>query len=586
MTCGTPSLGDLLLKRNYAAMLDRQVEMRRSFGLAFYEPHYKQDLFHRGGIYQARYGRTGNRFGKSIMGAAEDCSWALGYRPFYQRPFDIVDGKGKVRRQHDPERDAELVYSGIPQRNVKGLIIVTDWDKAEEVFTNRTDGESRGKLFKLLPEDKIKDVITNQSGKICTIIVESIWGGMSSIHLDTVKSFKSNRLGQESSDWDFLHIDEPCPKEMFDANARGLVDRSGSEWFTCTPLSEMWINDYFLPEGNIKDEFDAPNVAALEIKDDEGNVEVIKRWMITGSMHDNPTLTAGGKAKFISQLSEEDRETRVEGRPRALAGAIYREFDRDKHVYRAIPFGWTDYNKPPANYTIRLAIDTHPVNPHAVLFAATSPTGHVYFYNEIYAKEYIRYLCTQIYTVLNGRWPLRCLLELAAYNENPVDGITLADEFHRAQLPVEPAVKDLQGGIMMVKQMLMKEDSRGNKWFQFAPNLTETLREFDRYVWDEKTQKPIDKYDHMMECLYRLTLTGLEYVDPAESESRPVQVLNVISEANKPYRLPRQEEDVMKAFETKSPWKRSRYNGDFRSTSEEERALAVANTRAMRNLRF
>jgi hypothetical protein len=58
--------------------------------------------------------------------------------------------------------------------------------------------------------------------------------------------------GSESSDWDFLHIDEPCPRDMYVANARGLIDRGGSDWFTAKlakayvdPLLSSQIIRYF-----------------------------------------------------------------------------------------------------------------------------------------------------------------------------------------------------------------------------------------------------------------------------------------------------------------------------------------------------
>jgi hypothetical protein len=54
--------------------------------------------------------------------------------------------------------------------------------------------------------------------------------------------------------------------------------------------------------------------------------------------------------------------------------------------------------------------------------------------------------------------------------------------------------------------------------------------EFDRYVWDPKKEKPIDEHDHLMECLYRLALTGLEYVDVEpehQSAYTPLDLSNV-----------------------------------------------------------
>src|SRR5881394_2762275 len=121
-----------LLKRE-VNLRKRLKELRRDSQIFFYSPHPKQELFHAAARYHYRYGRTGNRFGKSEMGAAEDEAFALGYRPWY------------------PEGHP-LRTLGIPTHATKGLIITTDWDKSKEVFTEQ-EGENVGKLFKYIPKN-------------------------------------------------------------------------------------------------------------------------------------------------------------------------------------------------------------------------------------------------------------------------------------------------------------------------------------------------------------------------------------------------------------------------------------------------
>jgi hypothetical protein len=75
----------------------------------------------------------------------------------------------------------------------------------------------------------------------------------------------------------------------------------------------------------------------------------------------------------------------------------------------------------------------------------------------------------------------------------------------------------LQRGIFRLKQALLKTDVNGKPVLRFAWHLMETLWEFDRYVWDAtrgKEGKPVDRDDHMMECLYRLVTIGLDYIEP------------------------------------------------------------------------
>lgn len=520
------SIADLVKLREEVATLRRYNEIVKDFGLLGYKPHHKQDLFHRAGIYKFRYLRTGNRFGKSDAGGAEDCAWALGYRPWYQNKFDVLDGDGKVTRTHDPDNnpaDFDLITAGIPERPVKILIIVADWDKAEEIFTLNVEGERQGKLFKFLPKSAIIDIRKNQSGKISELYIQSKHGGTSIIALDTIKSFKSNRMGQESADWDAIHVDEPCPHDMWVANSRGLMDRDGNAWFTCTPITEIWINDMFLPGGNFRDDVSTSHLSTTEI----GGYQ-IQSWMISGSTRDNPYVSKRSIAGFMASLSKEEIETRIEGRPAAFTGLIYHQFKPEEHIWQDSepPKGWHDWDRPPIHYTIRVAVDTHTSTPMTVLFCATSSTGHNFYYTEIFEKIFVKDLCQLIRQRLHYRHPQRLLLEQAAYNTDPFDGITMADEFTQAGLPHEKAVKDLIYGIQRVQYELSRRDEKGRPYHIFFPFLHETRREFDRYVWDPKTGKPVDRDDHMMECLYRLVLTGLDYIPPNIERSSEVQVLN------------------------------------------------------------
>lgn len=465
--------------------LRRLKELRQAYGIYCYRPQPKQELFHLAAKFKRRYLRTGNRFGKSTCGSAEDVSFALGAR-LWVKPSD------------------PLYQLGIPKRSTKGLILVADWDKAREIFTNQEEGQAKGKLFQWIPKDRLVGVHKNQAGEIDCIEVKSIWGGTSSIYLDTVKSYMSNPMGQESSQWDWIHVDEPIPKAMWDANARGLMDTNGSAWFTCTPIKEQWINEYFLPPRQMKDSFDeGMNWAEDKVLKD--------RWVLTGSTYDNKTITVESIDRYYAELSPDERYARIWGQPKASAGLVYKEFDFDRHVYAELPKGWKDFDQPPDNYTIRVVIDTHPRTAHAVQFWASAPTGEKFCYLELFSQCMIGDLCKQILEVLNGRVPYQIAIEPAAYIESPMDGRCFADEFMDHGLNVEPAPKSLSAGIQLTK----KELAKPNNLF-FCSSCSETLREFYCYTWDDKKEKPVDKDDHMMECLYRACTIGLEWVDLSE----------------------------------------------------------------------
>ena len=124
-----------------------------------------------------------------------------------------------------------------------------------------------------------------------------------------------------------FHLDEPCPRPMFVAHKRGLVDRNGKFWINCTPLSEMWINDEFVPpDKNVVEA--APEGIDFD-KLEGGGAEPIYDYVV---IYDNPYNSKEAIAEFEAGLNREERECRLHGLPFNMAGLIYKEFVYDLHV--------------------------------------------------------------------------------------------------------------------------------------------------------------------------------------------------------------------------------------------------------------
>jgi hypothetical protein len=457
----------LALKVQKEKLLRAKIELIKRYGLAYYKPFDKQDAFHRAGLrYKRRMVRSGNRFGKSTLGAAEDCAWLQGERPWYP--------------EGDPAR-----RGGIPQHPVKLLTITQDWDKVHEIWTGQ-DGEG-GKAWKFLPRDLIKKPRRNSMGVIDSIELanKSLW------RFDTVKSFKSNPMGSESSDWDAIHVDEPCPEDMWKANSRGLIDRGGSAWFTLTPLAEFWINDYFFPN-------------------DTGGAPRDDVWAVSGSTGDNPYLSKEAIAAFERDLTDEEKQCRIHGIPLHLSGLIYKQFRWDRHVMQKLPEGWESWENPPLTWPVCFAIDPHPQTPHAVLFCAVSPQGYRFYYKDIFVHCSIRNLAALIKPCLAGRYLLWGKMDPLGFINDPITETNMAIELEDNGVIVEKATKALEHGILKVQG----EFERDPAVLQFSPACRRTLWEIQRYAWDEKENRPVDRDDHMMENLYRMELAEPFYVDP------------------------------------------------------------------------
>ncbi len=504
----------LRLARRQLALERRKLELLQENQIEFYNPHPKQRDFHSAAVYHFRYARTGNRFGKSEMGAAEDVAYALGYRPW------IAEG--------DPARTV-----GIPRHPTKGLIVTTDWDKSTEIFTSQEDGPNLGKLFKYIPSSKVLGTTKNHSSAIDSIKVQHISGGVSVIHLDTVKSFKGNKLGVESSAWDWAHFDEPLPEAMFKGIVRGMIDRGGRFWFTCTPLEEPWIDELFVPDTEMQTRND--------LKIQHGDF-----WMMTGATSDNPHNKSEDIDRIMSLYTAEERDTRLTGIPRAYSGLVYKEFQWDKHVGRVKedrtpipPVGWASWDHPPDNYTLRFAIDYHPQKNHHVLFIATSPWEYQFVYAELWIDCLMSELVVEINRILKGRTAtVPGLIDPLASTPNRVTDITALDELLRLELPVVPATKDPYNGILAARALLKSRDRAGQAMLQVNPSLKRFLFEISRgYIWDEDTNKPKKKNDDAMENFYRLVLQDrLVYVEPSTAADylpvAPRDLSNVIIRPN------------------------------------------------------
>lgn len=475
-------VSDLPLLRRELQLERRRVELLAENALDFYEPHPKQELFHSNAEYRFRYARTGNRFGKSEMGAAEDVAYALGFRPWYSKT--------------DPRRTV-----GIPSFPTVGLIVTTDWDKSREIFTE----DEKAKLVKYIPKTAWGQIRRNHSGAIDYIQVRHVTGKWSTIRVETEQSFKQNPKGCESSAWDWVHIDEPIPEAMWKAIVRGFVDRGGRAWFTCTPITEPWIDAEFVPDLESQSRADLGVIAS----------SADSRWMMTGEMDDNPHLTKENIELTLSWYTPEEREARRKGVPLAYSGIIYKEFQWALHVRKDVPPGWTDWQHPPKDWTLRYAIDYHPRKPNAVLFIATSPQEIHYVFAELWTPSLVSDFVAEI-KALCPEPTVPALIDPLASTPNKVTDLTFLDELTMHGLPLIPATKDPHNGIIKVKELLHARQKSGLPVIFFNAACTHTLFEISRgYQWDKETNKPLKQDDDMMENFYRLVLQGLTYVEPA-----------------------------------------------------------------------
>jgi hypothetical protein len=464
------------LKRKKLQLISERVALRKRNGLLFYVPLPKQDAFHRAAKnFKLRMYRAGNRSGKSTCGCTEVCAFLLGERCWY--PVG------------SPERTA-----GIPAR-AKVLLITSDWDVVNLVWTEDR-GETRGKLWTFLPKEEVAFTRRNHTGVISEIGMKN--GAY--LRFETVRSWMTNPLGVESADWDLVAVDEPCPQRMFTAAARGLIDRQGQAFFTLTPLSEFWINDLFFPE-------------------DTGGTQRPDAFAIDGTIYDNTYLSRTAIDAYASLLTDDEKSCRLLGIPMHLAGLIYKDFRLSDHVLHDLPKGWENWATPPKDWPVYYYIDPHPHTPHCVIFLTVDELGNWYIFDDIFTHCIVSELAANIHGKLAGKRAIRARIDPCAFIEDPITGTTMAEDFARCGIVAEPAVKDLDRGILAVGGALKTRRLR------FTPQARRSLWEIQRYAWDQRPgheNHPIDKDDHAMECLYRAVLDNPTFVREDKQWNHPV----------------------------------------------------------------
>lgn len=452
--------------------------------LWFWRPSPKQLKFFENADKKRRAGFCGNRFGKSTLGVVEDICWLLGFRPFFE--------------EGDPLR-----YLGIPKHGVKGLVVAEDWDKVKEIFTNDDSVDRAGKFIEFLPKDFIKKVHRNEKGIIDQITVQSEIDGAyreSIVYFDTVKSYKQAPASFESSDWDFIHIDEPVMKELWTAVSRGLIDRGGYSWWLFTPLKEVWMYNE-----TIENAKKHPSLY----------------WWFEATMDDNPTLSEQDKQLYLDELPEDERAARRAGKPLAYGRLVFRDFDPDVHIVDGVG-GWPNPSRPPyKDHMVVYAIDTHPQTPHAGLFIAVNNLGEIDIYDEIYEKGTIKELCRLVKAKIEGTRVHYGLCEPAAWNEDQGSGFCYADTFYEEGLDLIPGSKRKEDAILLTQQ-LFKQRVRVVRIHKRCVRLRKEL--MNHYF--DKENKPEDKQDHVIECLRRLVIHDHLQYYPATMSDSPMPFTN------------------------------------------------------------
>ena len=168
-----------------------------------------------------------------------------------------------------------------------------------------------------------------------------------------LRTYDQGYAKAEGKDYDLVWCDEPPDRSIYTAIFRGLVATKGRLIIAATLLSEVWLYD----------ELEKPFVRIFE-----------------ASMYDNPWLDDEGRRNFDSLLTEEERQTRITGKPSTLHGKIYPSFvDRPPFIVPEQHCIWDVTKEEP--YPIIMGVDPHERKPLHIAWAWLCPGNKIVWFD-------------------------------------------------------------------------------------------------------------------------------------------------------------------------------------------------------------
>ena len=228
---------------------------------------------------------------------------------------------------------------------------------------------------------------------------------------------------------------------------------------------------------------------------------------------------------------------RAKGHFMFLSGLVYKEYNEATHVIPEFNAWWKPDTK--HDYTLYVAMDTHPRIDHAVLFMVVRRDGLKFIVDDMFSGSKVKDFVQEVKDRCMGVTPRMIICDPLAWEPDPATRSCLAIDMAKAGLnnPLpRKSSKAKTRGILMARQALSVDDE-GYSDVYVTENCHNFRREIMRYAWDNwkkstinvkgEKQKPIDKDDHFMEDFYRIILCEPTWEPPYEDSRRQVQLPGV-----------------------------------------------------------
>lgn len=350
---------------------------------------------------------------------------------------------------------------------IKGVAL---YKEARVVYIAPTHQQARDIAWAMLNAE-MNPIIVKKNEQRLELVVNNVKGKTSLIQLRGWEAIETLR-GQK---FDFMVIDEIAGMRNFwekwqEVLRPTLTDTKGSVLFISTPKGFNHFYDLYNFETRDKDyksfhftSYDNPYIPKEEI--DKAKLE----------MTDN---------RFYQEYMADFRKQE---------GLVYKEFDRDKHLYDELP----DFV-----YTDRLVgVDFGFVNPTGMTLILKDKRGCYWIENEVYRTGLTN---DQILSAVNALRPERVFPDPEAPDK--------IDELRRAGVPIYDVTKgkdSIVNGIAKIKELFKADRIKINR------KCISTIAELESYAYDPDTNKetPIAEKNHLMDAMrYAITTNEAQEV--------------------------------------------------------------------------
>jgi hypothetical protein len=301
-----------------------------------------------------------------------------------------------------------------------------------------------------------------------------------------------------------------------------LVDTNGEEVFAMTPINEAnygassrWMYDDIVTVAGRTIEMVGKEINVKQNPEGDADIDIL-----FANIYDNKAIPKEAADRILSKFGKEEREVRERGHFLFLSGLVYKEFNDNKHLVDESEIA--NWWKSP-DYTLYIAIDPHPRTPHAVLFWVTRRDGLHFVVDEHFVETNSANELVELIKVKQRGKPTNVILiDPSGFIKDPSTGSCFSYDLADAGLfpvPIEGS-KDMARGILRVRELL--NGTQRGPLIYISRECKRLRYELTHYTWDNwkkdtanikgDKQKPIDKDDHLLECLRRIALIGPEWV--------------------------------------------------------------------------